>query len=74
MFAIIKTGGKQYKVSPGSVIHVETLSGEAGSLIDIGDVTLVGGTDNIETGEKAGKTGVKARILRHFRGEKGSRL
>lgn len=42
MYAVIKTGGKQYKVAKDDVITVEKLAGEPGSSIDIGDVLLVG--------------------------------
>lgn len=43
MYAIIKTGGKQYRVSEGDKIKVEKLEGEAGSTFDITEVLLVGG-------------------------------
>ena len=42
MFAVIKTGGKQYKVAKDDVITVEKLAGEPGSPVDIGEVLLVG--------------------------------
>ena len=42
MYAVIKTGGKQYKVAKDDVITVEKLAGEPGSSVDIGDVLLVG--------------------------------
>ena len=41
MYAVIETGGKQYKVSPGEVIMVEKLAGEQGSNIDFDQVCLV---------------------------------
>ncbi len=42
MFAVIKTGGKQYKVSPNRVIRVEKIVGEAGSKIEFNEVLMVG--------------------------------
>ena len=42
MFAVIKTGGKQYKVAKDDVITVEKLAGEPGAPVDIGEVLLVG--------------------------------
>lgn len=42
MYAVIKTGGKQYKVAKDDIITVEKLEGEAGASVDIGDVLLVG--------------------------------
>lgn len=43
MFAIIRTGGKQYKVQPGDVIRVEKLENQLGSEFDVTDVLMVGG-------------------------------
>jgi large subunit ribosomal protein L21 len=48
MFAVIKTGGKQYRVSPTDTITVEKLEGEAGDKISFGEVMLVGGADGAE--------------------------
>jgi large subunit ribosomal protein L21 len=42
MFAVIKTGGKQYRVAPGDKLVVEKLEGEAGAAITFNDVLLVG--------------------------------
>ena len=43
MFAVIRTGGKQYKVAKDDVISVEKLAGEPGATIELGDVLMVGG-------------------------------
>ena len=43
MYAIVETGGKQYRVKPGDTIAVERLSGEPGEMLDLGRVLLVGG-------------------------------
>jgi large subunit ribosomal protein L21 len=43
MYAIIRTGGKQYKVQPGDVLRVEKLDGELGAEMDITDVLMIGG-------------------------------
>jgi large subunit ribosomal protein L21 len=42
MFAVIRTGGKQYRVAPDDVIQVEKLAGEPGSSVTLGDVLMVG--------------------------------
>ena len=42
MFAVVRTGGKQYRVAPGDKIVVEKIDGEAGQRIDLGDVLLAG--------------------------------
>jgi large subunit ribosomal protein L21 len=50
MFAIVRTGGKQYRVAPGDKIVVEKLAGEAGDRVDITDVLLAGeGSDLLAT-------------------------
>ena len=48
MFAVIKTGGKQYRVSPSDTITVEKLDGEAGDSVSFDQVMLVGGGDGAE--------------------------
>lgn len=41
MFAVVKTGGKQYKVAQGDVIHVEKLEAEAGKSVDLNEVLMI---------------------------------
>jgi large subunit ribosomal protein L21 len=43
VYAIIRTGGKQYRVQPGDVVRVERLEGEVGATVTLEDVLLVGG-------------------------------
>ena len=50
MFAVIRTGGKQYKVATDDVIAVEKLAGEAGATIEFGDVLMVGDGATVSTG------------------------
>jgi large subunit ribosomal protein L21 len=50
MFAVIRTGGKQYKVAPNDVITVEKLAGEAGATIELGEVLMVGDGAEITAG------------------------
>ena len=45
MYAVIKTGGKQYKVSEGDLLKVEKLSGEVGETIELNEVLMVGGEE-----------------------------
>ena len=49
MYAVVKTGAKQFRVTPGDVIRVEKLDGEAGDTVTLGDVLMVGG-DSPEIG------------------------
>lgn len=61
MYAIIATGGKQYKVSEGDIVRVERLDGDVGSKVEIKDVLMVGGEGTPKVGtplvEKASVTG-----------------
>ncbi len=50
MYAVIRTGGKQYKVAQGDVIQIEKLTGDAGATLDFEDVLLVGDDDNTHVG------------------------
>ncbi|MDH3544002.1 MAG: 50S ribosomal protein L21 [Desulfuromonadales bacterium] len=45
MYAVIKTGGKQYKVSAGDLLKVEKLAGEVGETIELDEVLMVGGEE-----------------------------
>ena len=55
MYAIIKTGGKQYKVSPGDTISVEKLAGNIGDKVNIDDVLMING----DKGPKIGSPTIK---------------
>ena len=50
MFAVIRTGGKQYRVTPDAVLKVEKLEAEAGSTVTFTDVLAVGGEGNLKLG------------------------
>jgi len=71
MYAVIKTGGKQYKVAAGGKLKVESLPVEVGGEVEIKDVLLVADGDNVTVGSPlvAGAS-VKATVLGHGRGEK----
>ena len=71
MYAVIKTGGKQYKVSAGEKLKVESIPAEVGSEIVLDQVLLVADGDNVTAGTPlvSGAT-VKATVLSHGRGEK----
>ena len=67
MFAIVRTGGKQYRVAAGDKIAVEKLSGEAGDKISLGDILLAG--DGDKAADLKDLT-VSAEIIAQERGEK----
>ena len=50
MFAVIKTGGKQYKVAPNDVLRIEKIAGEPGDTVELGSVLMVGGEDGLTIG------------------------
>ena len=49
-YAVIRTGGKQYRVAEGDVVKVEKLPGEVGEKITLADVLFVGGNDEVKIG------------------------
>ncbi|SMF61555.1 50S ribosomal protein L21 [Allosphingosinicella indica] len=67
MFAVVRTGGKQYRVAPGDKIAVEKLAGEAGDTISLGDVLLAGEGSDLKSTD--GLT-VSAEIVAQAKGEK----
>ena len=50
MYAVVRSGGKQYRVSPGGSVRVEKLSGEVGASITLEDVLMIGGEGDIKIG------------------------
>jgi large subunit ribosomal protein L21 len=67
MFAIVRTGGKQYRVAAGDKIAVEKLAGEAGDTVTLGDVLLAGEGDSLAD---ASKVTVSAEIIAQAKSEK----
>jgi large subunit ribosomal protein L21 len=73
MYAIVETGGKQYRVKPGDTIAVERLGGSPGEVVDLGRVLLIAGNGDADT--RVGKPDVdgavvRAEVVEHARGEK----
>ena len=70
-YAIIRTGGKQYRVEPGQTIRVETLEGEAGDAITFDDVIFGADGSDIRTGEPTlSGASVSGEIVKHGRDKK----
>jgi large subunit ribosomal protein L21 len=70
MYAIVKTGGKQYKVAEGDVIEVEKLAGTPGDELTLAAVLLVDG-DNLVTGAaELANVAVTAEVVEHTKGPK----
>lgn len=71
MFAVLKTGGKQYKVAAGDILKIEKLAGEAGAKIEFKDIFMVGDDENARVGTPLlEKASVKATVLEQARGDK----
>jgi len=67
MFAVVRTGGKQYRVAEGDKIAVEKLAGEAGDTIELGDILLAGEGENLAD---VSKVKVSAEIIAQAKSEK----
>jgi large subunit ribosomal protein L21 len=71
MYAVIATGGKQYRVENGTVLKVEKLDAEPGATVEFGEVLLIGNGDDIKIGAPMLKGGkVTATVEKHGKGEK----
>lgn len=70
MYAVLESGGKQYRVAAGDTIRVETLPGEVGSAIELGDVLAVVNDGAVTAGAKAADARIKGTIVEHGRGDK----
>ncbi len=79
MYAVIRTGGKQYRVAEGDVLRIEKIAGDVGAEVTFTDVLMLGGTDSPKVGKPTvsgarvvGKVlaQVQHRRVLHFRKEK----
>jgi len=71
MYAVIKSGGKQYRVAPGDTIRVERVSGEVGEQVKFGTVLAVHTDDKkVLVGDDASKASVTGKIVRQGRSPK----
>jgi len=71
MFAVIRTGGKQYKVAPNDVIKVERLPGAAGEVIELAEVLMLGDGDKVTVGAPlVGGACVGASVIAQGQGDK----
>ena len=71
MYAVIRTGGKQYRVAPGDILEVEKLEGNVGDTITLDDVLLVADGEAVTIGQPTVEgASVTAKITGQHRGEK----
>lgn len=70
MYAIVRAGGRQEKVSIGDVVTMDRVAAEAGSTVELKPVLLVDGQDITHAGDKLAQAKVTAEVLSHGRGPK----
>ena len=71
MFAVLRTGGKQYRVEPGTVLDVEKLPGDVGQTVSLDEVLLVANDKDIKVGQPlVSGASITGEILEQKRGEK----
>ena len=70
MYAVLVTGGKQYRVMQGETLRVEKLEVEAGSEIKFDDILMLGGSDGVKLGDALKGATVSAKVIGHGRADK----
>ena len=71
MYAVIETGGKQYRVAPGDTLEVERLEGEPGKALTLNRVLLIANEGKFTVGNPTvAQATIAVDIIEHFRGEK----
>lgn len=70
MYAVIETGGKQYKISPGDIIAVEKLDGENGKQVEFDQVHLIADNEKISCGQGVKGARVRGTIMGEKKGKK----
>ena len=70
MFAVIKTGGRQYRVVPDDVLEIGKIAGDVGTIVQLGEVLLVGGESPVLGTPTVAGASVAAEVLQHKRGPK----
>ena len=70
MFAVIKTGGRQYRVVPDDVLEITKIDGDVGTIVQLGEVLVVGGDTPVLGVPTVQGASVAAELLQHKRGPK----
>ena len=70
MFAVIKTGGRQYRVVPDDVLEIGKIAGDVGTIVQLGEVLVLGGDTPVLGGPIVAGASVAAEVLQHKRGPK----
>jgi len=70
MFAVIKTGGRQFRVAPDDVLEIGKIAGDVGTIVQLSDVLMVGGDTPLLGAPMVAGATVAAEVLQHKRGPK----
>ena len=71
MYAVIRSGGKQYRVAPGETVRLESVTGEIGAKVELGNVLLVENDGNVQVGNPLlANAKIEATVLEHDRAKK----
>ncbi|PYS42078.1 MAG: 50S ribosomal protein L21 [Acidobacteria bacterium] len=71
MYAVIRSGGKQYRVAPGQTIRLEKVAGEVGARVELGNVLLVENDGNVQVGNPlVTNAKIEATVVEHDRAKK----
>jgi large subunit ribosomal protein L21 len=71
MYAIVRSGGKQYRVEEGALISVDTVAGKVGDTVTLGDILVIADGDDVKAGQPAlDGAKVTAEIVAHGKGPK----
>jgi len=70
MFAVIKTGGRQYRVAPDDVLEIGKIAGDVGTIVQLNDVLVLGGDTPVLGAPTVAGASVAAEVLQHKRGPK----
>jgi large subunit ribosomal protein L21 len=70
-YAVVRTGGKQYRVAEGDIVRVERLAGNVGETVTLADVLLIGGNDDVKIGlPTLSNAKVSGEIISHDKAKK----
>jgi len=71
MYAVIRSGGKQYRVAPGETVRLESVTGEIGAKVELGNVLLVENDGTVQVGNPLlANAKIEATVLEHDRAKK----
>jgi large subunit ribosomal protein L21 len=70
MYAIVRSGGKQYRVEEGALVSVDSLAGKVGDTVTLGEILVIADGEDVKAGKALGGAKVTAEIVAHGKGPK----